>query len=649
MRRLVVAVVPSLIFQATTVQYFFNQVAVNSAGTALYVAAYVYNVPGVSGGLLAISLVHPNTSSLVFTSSPNVAFGVALSPDSTVAYISTFNVGSYVYAFNLTSNTTIRAIYNNSLAGGYVQAVTVNSANTIAYIIQADANIRGSRTFHLYAVNIAAGTSGTPTQLYSTTSDIYYVALNSAATLAFLTSQSGVVVFNTTSGSSTILSPYAYSTGCCGGVALNPAETTAYVTSQGYVLAFNISASSVASVTLSNAGVFAGVALNAGGTVAYAAGNGGSVAFVYSLNLVGPFSSSSALPTAAVRSSAGSSSVMRSSSASSSAASSSVSSSMASSSRSVSSSTTSSSSTSATALTSSSVLNSGISGGSVVGDPQFSGLRGQSFQVHGTPNSYYALISTAHLHINAHFTLLTQGTCTVEVKARTACYAHAGNYFGAVTVLWKEGAGVTQRVALEWMESGMVGMDKARMAGAVPVKVEEYSNRRVNSSTSGEIRLLEVLAGDVSAGLRVKVAGVELTPSTTWRGLPTISSSEPPTQSPSSSSSVFVLYPDSSHLVVLTSEFVMRVDNSDRFLNVQVAMTPLLTQRVMAVTETERERDEAGEGMSGEAEKTMPHGLLGQTWSGRRYQSRLKVVEGEVEDYRVQEGTDTYFPFTRFA
>ena len=257
----------------------------------------------------------------------------------------------------------------------------------------------------------------------------------------------------------------------------------------------------------------------------------------------------------------------------------------------------------------------------MVGDPQFSGLRGQSFQVHGTPNSHYALISTPDLHINANFQLLTQGQCTAELKARTACYSHAGNYFGDLTFVMKEGAGVTLDVATELMET------VEKMMGAVAV-VEDYEEH----ISRGELKILQVIAGDLNSGLRVVFAEAELIPSMKWRALTT-----------SDESFVFVHYPDSSHLVVVTSEFIVRVDNSDHFLNTNVGMTPALVQRIVAVTEM----DEAGE-MREEAEKRMPHGLLGQTWSARRHQSRLKVVEGEVDDYHVNEGTDTSFPFTRF-
>lgn len=73
--------------------------------------------------------------------------------------------------------------------------------------------------------------------------------------------------------------------------------------------------------------------------------------------------------------------------------------------------------------------------GVVVGDPQLSGLRGQSYKVHGIDGTIYNLVSSAHTQVNAQFVLLSQGKCPVVdgLKARN-CWSHAGSYLVAVSV-----------------------------------------------------------------------------------------------------------------------------------------------------------------------------------------------------------------------
>ena len=69
-------------------------------------------------------------------------------------------------------------------------------------------------------------------------------------------------------------------------------------------------------------------------------------------------------------------------------------------------------------------------GGSARGDPQFVGLRGQSFQVHGIDGAVYALISEEHTAVNARFVFLrapadalsstpSRSTAATRTRART--------------------------------------------------------------------------------------------------------------------------------------------------------------------------------------------------------------------------------------
>lgn len=69
------------------------------------------------------------------------------------------------------------------------------------------------------------------------------------------------------------------------------------------------------------------------------------------------------------------------------------------------------------------------------GDPQFVGLRGQSFQVHGIDGAVYALISEEHTVVNARFTFLSSGVCpVVDGVPLTNCWSHPGSYMGALSV-----------------------------------------------------------------------------------------------------------------------------------------------------------------------------------------------------------------------
>jgi hypothetical protein len=86
--------------------------------------------------------------------------------------------------------------------------------------------------------------------------------------------------------------------------------------------------------------------------------------------------------------------------------------------------------------------------GGVIGDPQFMGFIGQSFQVHGISNMVYNVLSSPSIQYNALFRYLDAGKC----RKGTACFAHPGNYFGDVGVTFSTSTG---SVAL-LVESGPV-------------------------------------------------------------------------------------------------------------------------------------------------------------------------------------------------
>ena len=72
--------------------------------------------------------------------------------------------------------------------------------------------------------------------------------------------------------------------------------------------------------------------------------------------------------------------------------------------------------------------------GTIVGDPQFVGLRGQSYQVHGIDGAVYNIISDDKLQVNSRFVFLTEGECPViNNKLDTNCWSHPGSYLGEMS------------------------------------------------------------------------------------------------------------------------------------------------------------------------------------------------------------------------
>jgi hypothetical protein len=68
------------------------------------------------------------------------------------------------------------------------------------------------------------------------------------------------------------------------------------------------------------------------------------------------------------------------------------------------------------------------------GDPQFVGLRGQSYQVHGIDGAVYNLITDTNLQVNSRFVFLEDGECPViNGQADTNCWSHPGSYMGEMS------------------------------------------------------------------------------------------------------------------------------------------------------------------------------------------------------------------------
>jgi hypothetical protein len=79
-------------------------------------------------------------------------------------------------------------------------------------------------------------------------------------------------------------------------------------------------------------------------------------------------------------------------------------------------------------------------GGFVVGDPQFVGLRGQSYQIHGVSGEVYNIVSDADIQYNSRFVFLDQGACpTVNGKKQKGCWSHPGSYLGELGLKTRAG------------------------------------------------------------------------------------------------------------------------------------------------------------------------------------------------------------------
>ena len=131
----------------------------------------------------------------------------------------------------------------------------------------------------------------------------------------------------------------------------------------------------------------------------------------------------------------------------------------------------------------------------VLGDPQFIGLRGQSFQVHGIDGAVYNLIIDDLFHLNARFVFLGKGRCpAAEKRQNSPCWSHPGSYLGSLGL--KTADGHTLQIDSGSAESGFatvlvdglplaVGQSVATAAeGLGQLTVHRLSSHRLSLSIS---------------------------------------------------------------------------------------------------------------------------------------------------------------------
>ena len=213
---------------------------------------------------------------------------------------------------------------------------------------------------------------------------------------------------------------------------------------------------------------------------------------------------------------------------------------------------------------------------SAMGDPLFTGLRGQSFQVHGVDGGVYALVSEASLQLNARFAFLDGPrqcpTMPSTGRSSAACWTHPGSYLSHIALTTVGGSRLLVEAGSAASGFASVAVDGQSVIAGAPMS-------RLNFS--GSLGLTGSL--DINS---------------------------------------------THELTIMAGHWQFAIENVDGFVNVrQVSVMPMSWSKLDA------------------------HGLLGQTWRSRTYSNRLKVIEGEVDDYIIQ-GNDLFsasFPYTRFG
>jgi hypothetical protein len=210
---------------------------------------------------------------------------------------------------------------------------------------------------------------------------------------------------------------------------------------------------------------------------------------------------------------------------------------------------------------------------SVVGDPQFMGLRGQTFQVHGIDGAVYNVISDKAAQVNSRFVFLNgPRACPIMPstgKKSKACWSHPGSYLGEIGIMTSGGDRV-------FIRSGPAATGFTTVTlNDEPLAINDAATLNyANSTETSELHFL------------------------------------------------------SSHeLYVHAGPFLIELENIDSFVNLRSVS------------------------VAGHLSKVSSHGLLGQTWSNKRYPSSLKVIQGEVDDYVIADDEifGTQFMFNQFS
>ena len=246
---------------------------------------------------------------------------------------------------------------------------------------------------------------------------------------------------------------------------------------------------------------------------------------------------------------------------------------------------------------------------SVLGDPAFVGLLGQSYQVHGVSGLTYALVSDRQVVVNAVFTYLSGGSCLHDSETGLplyVCWSHAGSYLSAVSV--RLASGETLVVRAGGAAAGFAAVELGGAGGAGGVG---------GAGSAGGVGGAASADGADGTGSTDGAGGAGSTDSTGSATTLTVGSH---TTLPSG---LTVDYHSLRQLTVRSAGlYQLTLQNSDGFVNLlQLAVS----------------------GWSELVGSVQSHGLIGQTWrrrvaGGGVGTGSIPHIEGEVDDYVVRDG-----------
>lgn len=230
------------------------------------------------------------------------------------------------------------------------------------------------------------------------------------------------------------------------------------------------------------------------------------------------------------------------------------------------------------------------------GDPQFVGLQGQQFQVHGMPEEFFNLITTPTFQLNSRFTYLASGQCNYN---NTECWTHPGTYVDQLGFMFP-------------------GIKIKTVAGSHRKGLRVWVNEEEMKKSSGKVVI-------------TTTTGTDMNNSTI-------------------SGEVSISHPHHDVLIVSSPLFTIEVTNSDWFFNFNLmfhAPEVLSSGRMMHYIGDAR----TGSTYIDKFYPTYPmHGLVGQTWKNARYPAK-RMYQGEVDDYMLLDHHlfSTQFLFNLYA
>jgi len=213
---------------------------------------------------------------------------------------------------------------------------------------------------------------------------------------------------------------------------------------------------------------------------------------------------------------------------------------------------------------------------SAVGDPQFHGLLGQSYQIHGIDNTIYSIISQFDFSFTSRFVYLSSGRCPLYASAMN-CWSHPGSYFGAIGIQTADGNKILIEAG-DWSK----GFSKV-----------EINNKNINIGDDSE--------GNNSSSSIITIGGAN---------------------SNNNNSLVLTLI-DRYLLSIQYSIWIFHIDNSDMFVNINRVEISSWSQLVSQIKP---------HGLLGQTWKRQ--GRKSQE-AGKQVK---EVIEGDVDDYTINEG-----------